>query len=119
MPPVSEQNSGPNLSWMRPATTKLRANTTTAIVNTMEVSARFQPNCFSSGATKTLQAYRVPSAKFMETPPNTRHHRLIPYSGAWISVVVMVRFLPVAHVHHSICCDTQVIGAGMAVLAGC
>jgi hypothetical protein len=29
----------------------------------------------------------------METPPTTRHHRLIPGSAVWISVVVMVRFL--------------------------
>ena len=32
------------------------ANTITAIVNTIEVSARVHPNRFSSGATNTLQA---------------------------------------------------------------
>ena len=28
----------------------------TRMVNTMDVSARFHPNCFSKGATNTLQA---------------------------------------------------------------
>ena len=65
---------------MRPATTKVSANTTTAMVKTMEVSARFHPNCFSSGATKTLQAYRVPRARFINNPPTTRHQRLMPGS---------------------------------------
>src|ERR1019366_917776 len=63
---------------MRPATTKVRANTTTAMVNAMEVCARFHPNCFSSGATNTLHAYRVPRARFIESPPTTRHQRLMP-----------------------------------------
>ena len=38
------------------ATTKVSAKTTTAMVKTIEVSARLQPNCFSGGATNTLQA---------------------------------------------------------------
>src|ERR1039457_2597122 len=63
---------------MRPATTKVRANTTTAMVNAMEVCARFHPNCFSSGATNTLHAYRGPRARFIESPPTTRHQRLMP-----------------------------------------
>ena len=54
------------------------AKTTTAMVNTIEVSARFHLNSFSNGATNTLQAYSEPSARFMETPPTTRHQRLIP-----------------------------------------
>src|SRR5271157_3996421 len=48
------------------------------MVNTIEVSARFHLNSFSNGATNTLQAYSEPSAKFMDTPPTTRHQRLMP-----------------------------------------
>ncbi len=51
------------------------AKTTTAMMNTLEVSARFQWNSFSSGATNTLQAYSEPSARFMDTPPTTCHQR--------------------------------------------
>src|ERR1035437_11148734 len=82
MPPVSETQNGPNLSCSRPAATNVSANTTTAMVNTLEVSARFQPNSFSSGATNTLQAYSEPSARFMESPPTTRHQRLMPGAPA-------------------------------------
>src|ERR1035437_7594815 len=78
MPPVRETQNGPNLSCSRPATTNVSANTTTAMVNTLEVSALFQPNSFSSGATNTLQAYSVPRARFMDIPPTTRHQRLMP-----------------------------------------
>ncbi len=56
MHPVSDTAKGPILSCKRPAMMKEIANTTTAHVNTWEVSARFQPNSFSRGATKTLQA---------------------------------------------------------------
>ena len=49
------------------------------MVNTIEVSARFHPNSFSSGATKTLHAYRVPRAMFIIKPPNTRHQRFKPW----------------------------------------
>src|SRR5437762_8320683 len=77
IPPASEHGSGPNLSCILPATTKLRANTITAIVNTIDVSARFHPNRASSGATKTLHAYSVPRARFIDNPPTTRHQRPI------------------------------------------
>src|SRR4051812_33244781 len=72
-----EQGSGPKRSWMPPPMTKLSAKKVEAIVKTMEVSARPQPNRASSGATKMLQAYSVPSATFIERPPASRHHRLI------------------------------------------
>src|SRR5690242_20337987 len=48
------------------------------MVKTIEVSARFQPNCCSSGATNTLHAYSAPSARFIESPPITRHQRFSP-----------------------------------------
>ena len=51
-----ETQNGPNRSCNRPATMNASANTTIAIVKVHEVCYRFQPNCFSSGATKTLQA---------------------------------------------------------------
>ena len=54
--PASEQKNGPILSWMLPATTKPSASITTAIVKTIDVSARVHPNCFSRGVTNTLQA---------------------------------------------------------------
>src|SRR5208282_1479743 len=76
--PTRETLKGPSLSCSRPATMNVSAKTTTAIMNTLEVSARFQWNSFSNGATKTLQAYSEPSARFMDTPPTTRHQRLIP-----------------------------------------
>src|SRR6266849_6012389 len=76
-PPVRETQKGPNLSCSRPATIKESAKTTTAMVNTLEVSTRFQPNSFSNGATNTLQAYSVPRARFIDSPPTTRHQRLI------------------------------------------
>src|SRR5581483_7380895 len=47
----------------------------------MEVSARFHPNRLSRGATKTLRPYSGPNARFIESPPATRHHRLIPRSA--------------------------------------
>ena len=47
------------------------ANITTAIVNTADVCARFQPNSASSGATKTLHAYSVPSASVISSAPNS------------------------------------------------
>ncbi len=53
---MSEMLKGPSLSCRRPARMKAMAKTTTAHVNTSDVSARFQPNSFSRGATKTLQA---------------------------------------------------------------
>src|ERR1700757_3055211 len=56
---------------------KVKANTTTAMVSTFEVCARFQPNCFSNGATNMLQAYNVPRARFIDMPPITRHQRLM------------------------------------------
>src|SRR5436190_4964918 len=58
--------------------TKLRAKTITAIVNTIDVSACFHPKRLSSGATNTLHPYSVPSARFIDSPPATRHQRLIP-----------------------------------------
>src|SRR5208283_3916821 len=78
MAPIREILKGPSLSCSRPATMNVSAKTTTAIMNTLEVSARFQWNSFSNGATKTLQAYSEPSARFMDTPPTTRHQRLMP-----------------------------------------
>ena len=54
-----------------------RAKQTMAIVNTQEVCARVHPNSLSSGSTKTLQAYRDPSARFIRTPPMTGSHRLV------------------------------------------
>ena len=60
-----------------------------AIVNAIEVSDRFQPNCASSsGATKTLHAYSEPSARFIERPPAIRHHRSI-VGGAEIEALAM------------------------------
>src|SRR5467141_3782704 len=47
------------------------------MVYTQEVWARVQPNSFSSGRTNTLQAYREPNARFIETPPTTGSHRFI------------------------------------------
>src|SRR5512140_1301675 len=75
--PTSEILKGPSLSWRRPAKMNESAKTMTAHPKTLDVSARFQPNSFSSGATNTLHAYREPSARFISNPPTTRHHRLI------------------------------------------
>src|SRR5712691_5531147 len=80
-PPFTETQNGPFLSWSRPAKTKLIANTKMRIVKIMAVSARFQPKSFSSGATNTLHAYAEPRARFMESPPTTRHHRLMEPSA--------------------------------------
>src|SRR5208282_1781112 len=77
MAPMMEILKGPSLSCSRPATMNVSAKTTTAMVNTIEVSARFHLNSFSNGATNTLQAYSEPSARFMDTPPTTRHQRLM------------------------------------------
>src|SRR5882724_2489850 len=56
---------------------KLSANMIAAMVNTIDVSARFHPNLDSSGATNTLHPYSVPSARFIDRPPTTRHQRLM------------------------------------------
>ena len=56
MQPVRDMGKGPILSCSRPAMMNAMANTKTAHAKTLEVSARFQPNSFSRGATKTLQA---------------------------------------------------------------
>src|ERR1051325_3977852 len=72
-----ETQKGPSLSCKRPARIKLSAKTETAILNVVEVCERVQWKSFSSGATKTLQPYRVPNAIFMERPPITRHQRLV------------------------------------------
>src|SRR5262245_43913677 len=53
------------------------ANVTIAIVKVQDVCARVQPNSRSSGSTKTLHAYSVPSARFMQTPPTTGSHRFM------------------------------------------
>ena len=97
MPPVREIQKGPNLSCKRPATMKLSANTTTAMVNTIEVSARFHPNSFSNGATNTLHAYRVPSAMFIISPPKTRHQRFMPVLTASIDPAGLVPAIAISY----------------------
>src|SRR5262245_57325426 len=74
---MAAQIFGPRLSWIRPARTNEAAKQTIAIVNTHDVSARFQPNSFSSGRTNTLQAYNDPSARFIQMPPMTGSHRFM------------------------------------------
>src|SRR5712692_8170811 len=74
--PTTETLNGPSSSWRRPAITKEIPNTNTAIVKIHEVSARFQPNSFSKGAMKMLQAYSEPRQRFMHRAPTTRHQRL-------------------------------------------
>ena len=54
--PMTEILKGPSLSWSRPARMNVSPNIKTKMVNTIEVSARFHPNSFSSGATKMLHA---------------------------------------------------------------
>src|SRR5260370_22768395 len=88
-PPVTETQKGPNLSCSRPAKMNEIANTITAHPNTEEVAARFHPNSFSSGATNTLHAYSEPSSRFMESPPPTRHHRLINTPAVACALVAM------------------------------
>jgi hypothetical protein len=51
------------------------------MVKIHEVSARFQWNSFSRGATKMLQAYNEPNDRFINSAPTTRHHRLIKPSA--------------------------------------
>ena len=63
-----------------PATTKLSANTITAMVNTMEVSARFQPNWFSSGATNTLQRVKRAQGQIHRQPA---HYPPPAADGGW------------------------------------
>src|SRR6202166_3156546 len=77
MLPAKEIQKGPKRSCSLPPISSDAANITAANVKTVEVCARLQPNSFSSGATKTLQAYSVPSARFIERPPARRHQRLI------------------------------------------
>src|SRR6266705_4972588 len=62
---------------MRPARINVNANVTMAIVKTHEVWARVQPNSFSRGSTKTLQAYKEPSARFIDIPPITTRQRFM------------------------------------------
>src|SRR5438552_15562120 len=62
---------------MRPARINVNANVTMAIVKTQEVWARVQPNSFSRGSTKTLQAYKEPSARFIDIPPITTRQRFM------------------------------------------
>src|SRR5207237_88215 len=78
--PSKAAGRGPRLSCSRPPATKVAAKVTTAIVNTHDVCARFQPNSFSSGSTNTLHAYSDPSARFIKTPPTTTRHRFISAS---------------------------------------
>src|SRR6185436_970538 len=77
MPPRYAQIFGPLRSCSRPAAMKVAAKHTTAIVYTHDVSVRVQPNSFSRGKTKTLQAYSEPSARFIKMPPTTGSHRLV------------------------------------------
>src|SRR6059036_904256 len=77
MPPRKAQIFGPLRSCRRPAAMKASAKQTMAIVYTHDVSARVQPNSFSSGSTNTLQAYSDPSARFIDTPPATGSHRFV------------------------------------------
>src|SRR5438309_9473096 len=77
MLPRRAQIRGPFLSWRRPAAMNVRAKHTTAIVKVCDVCVRVQPNSFSSGATNTLQAYSVPSARFMRTPRITGCQRFV------------------------------------------
>src|SRR3972149_1971608 len=84
MDPMTEILKGPSLSWRRPAITKDIPNTNTAMVKIHEVSARVQPNSFSRGAMKILQAYSDPNERFINNAPTTRHHRLI-YPSALIT----------------------------------
>jgi len=59
-----------------------------------QAAARFQPNCFWSGATNTLHAYSVPRATFIESPPASRQHRLIPcLCISYIILISMPKFL--------------------------
>ena len=85
-PPVYAQILGPFRSWIRPATINVAAKHRTAIVYTHDVSVRDQPNSFSSGRTKTLQAYNDPSARFIRIPPNTGSHRLVIMAGDYAIV---------------------------------
>src|SRR5438093_13314252 len=62
---------------MRTARINVNANVTMAIVKTQEVWARVQPNSFSRGSTKTLQAYKEPSARFIDIPPITTRQRFM------------------------------------------
>src|SRR3972149_6115004 len=91
MDPMTEILKGPSLSWRRPAITKDIPNTNTAMVKIHEVSARVQPNSFSRGAMKILQAYSDPNERFINTAPPPRHHRLI-YPSALITP--LLRGLP-------------------------
>src|SRR5918993_5779803 len=77
VPPSAAQIRGPRLSWIRPPRMNDAANVTTAIVNVHDVCARVHPNSCSSGSTNTLHAYRVPSARFMHTPPTTGSQRFM------------------------------------------
>ena len=79
-PPIAAQSRGPFTSCNRPATMNESAKQTMAIVKTHEVSARVHPNSFSSGSTKTLQAYNDPSARFIRMPPTTGSQRFIALS---------------------------------------
>ena len=67
------------------------------MVNTIDVSARFQWNSFSSGATKTLHAYNDPKARFIDMPPTTRHQRLMDVPDwndcAVLAMVTLLRAL--------------------------
>src|ERR1039458_7458844 len=80
-PPVRDIQKGPNLSWRRPATMNVRANTTTAMVKVHVKSGSLcmlnSRSLLSSGTNK-LQAYSVPKARFIERPPTTRHQRFNP-----------------------------------------
>src|SRR5260370_8084137 len=60
-PPVTETQNGPFLSWSRPAPMNESANTPTALVKIVEVSARFHPNSSSTGPTYTLHAITHPT----------------------------------------------------------
>src|SRR5260370_42643507 len=70
-PPVTETQNGPFLSWSRPAALHESANTTPALVQIVEVSARFQPNAFRRVATTTLQAETGPRPRFRDSPRQT------------------------------------------------
>ena len=54
-PSVSDTGKEPNLSWSRPATRKLRAKMTIAMVQAIDEPVRFQPRLFSRHVTKALQ----------------------------------------------------------------
>src|SRR5208283_2396093 len=101
-PPVSDTQKGPNLSCRRPATMNVRANTTTAMVKVHVKSGSLyilNSGSLPSSGTNKLQAYSVPRARFIESPPTTRHQRFNPVlpistESALLDVVALIERPP-------------------------